>query len=244
MTTREIVYYILDLVKQLSDDAYYTEEHIVFSLKKHRALLLEQKALKDLLIGQQESNYQTVCLELEQFDPYDGEACGDNTYLRSTEQIPDELSMSMSKLFPVNYYKSAQFIPVSKNRMRFVGNNKWMKNFIYYSIDPDKYLYLKSNNSNFLELQKVKYSAVFDDFEKAAKLDCDDCDCNDCDILDKEFPLAAEMVPFAIESVLKELLGAAYRPKDDTNDAADDLADLATFVRRNMKSSLAKQMTE
>jgi len=47
-----------------------------------------------------------------------------------------------------------------------------------------------------------------------------------------------------VELVVKELLGVNYRPKDNQNNAADDLADIASFVRRNIKSQLAKQMTE
>jgi len=39
-----------------------------------------------------------------------------------------------------------------------------------------------------------------------------------------------------IELIVRELLGVNYRPKDSTNNDVDDLADLAAFVRRNMKS--------
>jgi hypothetical protein len=46
-----------------------------------------------------------------------------------------------------------------------------------------------------------------------------------------------------IELIVKELLGVNYRPKDSANNAADDLADLAAFVRRNMKSEAARQIT-
>jgi len=39
-----------------------------------------------------------------------------------------------------------------------------------------------------------------------------------------------------LELIVKELLGVNYRPKDKTNNDIDDLADLASYVRRNMKS--------
>jgi hypothetical protein len=39
-----------------------------------------------------------------------------------------------------------------------------------------------------------------------------------------------------IELIVKELLGVNYRPDDTINNNMDDLADLAAFVRRNMKS--------
>jgi hypothetical protein len=45
-----------------------------------------------------------------------------------------------------------------------------------------------------------------------------------------------------IELVVKELVGAAWRPRDNENNAADDLASLASFIRQNTKSALQKQM--
>jgi len=61
--------------------------------------------------------------------------------------------------------------------------------------------------------------------------------------MDVEFPLEADLIPQMIELIVKELLGVNYRPKDDANNSSDDLADIAAFVRRNMKSDVAKQMT-
>ena len=42
MTYREIVYSILDLLKQSSDDSFYTEEHVLFLVSKMRATILKQ----------------------------------------------------------------------------------------------------------------------------------------------------------------------------------------------------------
>ena len=61
--------------------------------------------------------------------------------------------------------------------------------------------------------------------------------------MDMEFPLEASLLPQMIELIVKELLGVNYRPKDDVNNSTDDLADIAAFVRRNVKSDMAKQMT-
>ena len=63
-----------------------------------------------------------------------------------------------------------------------------------------------------------------------------------CDVLDREFPIEDALIPPMIERVVKELLGAEYRPKDESNDANDALASLATFIRNNTKSSLAKAL--
>jgi len=54
--------------------------------------------------------------------------------------------------------------------------------------------------------------------------------------LDATFPLDAALIPQMIELLVKELSGMNYRPKDSYNSSSDDLADIANFVRRNMKS--------
>lgn len=41
MTYREAIYAILDLLKQSSDDSYYTEEHALFLVSKMRAAILK-----------------------------------------------------------------------------------------------------------------------------------------------------------------------------------------------------------
>lgn len=42
MTYREIVYSILDLLKQSSDDSFYTEEHVLFLVSRMRSAILKQ----------------------------------------------------------------------------------------------------------------------------------------------------------------------------------------------------------
>ena len=68
-------------------------------------------------------------------------------------------------------------------------------------------------------------SAVFEDFDSAAELLCDqDGEDVSCDVLDAEFPIREYLVPSLIELVVKELTGAVYKPIDHRNSASDDLA--------------------
>ena len=129
--------------------------------------------------------------------------------------------------------------------MRYVGHNKYLQNIIYCSIF-DGYLYMTSANPQFRYLDKIKFTGIFKDSEKAAELACDKEEGGDksCDILDSEFPLEEGLLPQCIELIVRELLGAQYRPKDNENNATDDLADLAYFINRNTKSELQKQMTQ
>ena len=70
-------------------------------------------------------------------------------------------------------------------------------------------------------------TAVFEDFDKAADLLCDDVGTpSSCDPLDMEFPIRDYLVPMLIELVVKELSGVKYQPADKANDANDGLSDV------------------
>lgn len=235
-TYRELVSLVLDEVKINSDDSFITQEHAIFLLKKYRAYVLKQWEEKhNEQIDQ--SNAQVLCLELEQSNIFDGMPC-EGVLLKSTEKIPSVLTNSGAELYIENFfYTYIEFVP--KERLRYVGHNKWLQNIIYASISPDNYLYLKSSNPQFIYLENAQLTAVFEDSEEAAELECEE---GLCDILDWRFPLQEDLQPTVVQYCVKELLGVAYRPKDNFNNASDDLSEIATYLRNNMKSKFQKQM--
>lgn len=240
MTWRELIYMINDELKLDSDDSSFNEEHIAFLAGKYRAFLLKQK-YSDLKKTISDSNYQTISLELQHTPAISitqGEAC-EGSYLRSTIKVPSTLGIGNSRVFPMDYFQG-EITYISKDRMRYVGHNKYMKNIIYCAKGPDDYLYFKSSNPQHLYLERVRFSAIFSDAREVSEFN----NQGSCDIYDTEFPIEEALVPPLIELVVKELLGAAYRPKDDVNNASDDLANLAAFIQRNTKSALSKQLTE
>ena len=65
MTTyREIIYMCLDLLKGMSDDFTYTEEHIAYLLDKYRAFLLKQKYMNEYKKPMSNSNYQNIQIKI------------------------------------------------------------------------------------------------------------------------------------------------------------------------------------
>ena len=71
-------------------------------------------------------------------------------------------------------------------------------------------------------------SAIFEDFDEAAGLLCDqDGNPNACDVFESEFPIREYLVPQLIELVVKELSTGVYRPEDGRNDANDNLPRIA-----------------
>ena len=242
MTYREVTYLILDLLKQSSDDSYYTQEHILFLVSKIRSAILKQ-TYSNIKKEIPESNYQTICLDLKEVPAIAGEPCEGGTYLRSEQKIPTTLPIGNTQIYPVDYYQG-EITFVSRERMRYVGYNKWLQNIIYASLGPDSHLYFKSSNPQYLYLKKAKMTGIFEDTDKAAELECPSEEGEVCDIMDKKFPLEEGLVASVIELTVKYLNGAAYKPEDSTNNAADDLSDIMTFIRRNMKSNLQKQIEE
>lgn len=221
-TFRELVYMVLDEVKLASDDAYFTEDHVIYLISKYRAFILKQR-YSDIKKVIPESNYQTICLDLEEVESIAGECCCELPYLRSKDKIPFLMKLGITKVYPIDYYKG-EITYISRDRMKYVCNNKYLKNIIYTSIGPDNYLYFKSCNPQFLYLQRVKVTGIFENPEKVSELECS----NDkkCDLLDREFPLEEGLIPPVIELVVKELIGATYRPEDKQNNADDNLSEV------------------
>lgn len=238
MTFKELVYMVLDEIKGISDDFTFTEDHVIFLLNKYRAFLLKQR-YSDIKRQIPESNYQTICLDLENINLNE---CfyKDNTYVRSVQKIPFLMTIGNPKVTSDNYY-IGEFNLITKERMRYTGYNKHLRNIIYCSIGPDAHLYFKSSNTLYQHLEKVRFTGIFQDAAEASELNCETNKSN-CDILNREFPMEYALVPNLIELVVKELLGAAYRPNDNTNNANDDLADMMSYIRNNMKKDSIKEL--
>ena len=159
--------------------------------------------------------------------------------MRSTKKIPEAMNVGQSRVHSGDYF-NGEVTYISRDRRRYVGHNKWLQNIIYATKGPDGYLYLKSSNPQLYYLEKIKFTGVFSDAEEASGLECEQPES--CDILDKEFPIEDALIPPLTELVVKELSGAIYKPEDSENNATDDLANLANFLARNVKSNLQKQI--
>ena len=226
-TYKELVYMCLDELKLYSDDALYTEEHIMFLLGKYRTFLIKQR-YSDVKKQIPESNYQTICLDLIKVPAISGEPCEGGSYLRSKEKIPFLMKIGNPRVYPIDYYQG-EITYVSRDRMRYVGYNKYLQNIIYASLGPDNYLYFKSFNPQFLYLEKVRMTGIFEDTLAASELQCPDKNGNIvCDVLDREFPIENALIPPLIQLVVEELTKAEYKPEDKENNSDDDLSNVTT----------------
>lgn len=229
-TYRELVYLVLDELKLTSDDALFNEEHVMFLLGKYRGLLLKQQ-YKDIKKEIPESNYQTLCLDLIQVPAITGEPCEGGTYLRSKEKIPFLMPVATPRVYPEDYYQG-DITYVSRERMKYVGYNRWLPNIIYASIGPDNYLYFKSFNPQYLYLEKARLTGIFEEPEKAAELECNR-DESTCDPMDMKFPLEESLIPQVVELVVRELSRPEYLPEDKQNNADDGLSEVTSQSKKN-----------
>ena len=216
---------VLDELKVSSDDSTYTEDHIVFLAGRYRTFLLKQRYYSDLKKQIPESNYQTLCLSLEQAEAIEGLPCEGGYYLRTTKPIPNLMPFGITRIYPSGSYYKGNIEFVTKDRFKFTGHNKWLQNIIYATLDPDGRIYLTSENPQFLYLQKATLTGIFEDAEKASELECDkDGETKECDILERDFPLEDALIAPLIELITHELSPSVAAPEDKENNANDNLS--------------------
>ena len=228
---REVAYMISDELHIVSDDSFITENHVIFLMDRYRSFLLK-KNYSDIRKSIPESNYQTICLNLETVNGIKDDECS-GLYLKSIETIPNILGIESPRVSSIDFL-DGEITYISRERMKFVGHNKFLKNIIYCCIGPKGKLYMKSSNPQAYYLDKVELSGIFEDSSAASELSCNTAEggSESCDILDRRFPLEEALIPVMIELIVKELSGTIYRPSDDVNNANDDLANRTSKTNR------------
>lgn len=225
---------VLDELKVISDDSHFQEEHVMFLLDKYRGFLLKQR-YSDIKKEIPESNFQTICLDLEKVPAYeDSDICGGRGYLRSIQEVPEMMTISNPKVSTQDYFQG-NITYTNRERFKYVGSNKYLQNTIYSTIGPNEHLYLKSNNPQSYYIDKVKLTGIFEDSSKAAELACDQDGEDNCDVMDRKFPLEEALVIPLIQLAVRDLSAANYNAEDSTNNANDELGELARYLAQNLK---------
>ena len=246
MTTyKEAIYMCLDLLKGMSDDFTYTEEHIAYLLDKFRALLLKQRYGNNRKNEIPYSNYQTVSinLKLSTFE-------GNNYYVCKPIDgtiIPYTLQIGIPRIsVATDSYGDLNLEYVSRERLPYVGNNRYLQNIWYCALDEQNRLLLKTSSIRMFEEDTKDNTLIFRItalFENPRELPNEiTFNRNTQEDLDRNIPIEEGLITTLIELVVKELANSMYTPEDDQNNAKDDKSDMQSFVARNMKSDFAKQL--
>lgn len=224
---KEIVSMVLDELKITSDDSVINEGHVIFLAGRYRSFLLKQRYYSDLKKRIPESNYQTLCLDLEQTEAVEGLPCEGGYYLRTTKPVPELLPFGTIRVYSSGSYYKGDMEFISRDRFRYVGGNKWTGNIIYATLDPSGRIYLTSGNPQFLYLCKIQLTGIFENAEEASELECDSSEEENCDILDRDFPMEDALIAPLIELITKELSPSLAAPEDKENNADDNLSQKA-----------------
>ena len=231
MTTyREAIYMCLDLLKGMSDDFTYTEDHVAYLLDKFRALLLKQRYGNDPKKHVPYSNYQNIKVTFNDTKQY-------KKIIKSDNAIPNMLQLGIPRITIENeYYYNYKFELTSRERLPFTGNNKFTSMINYCAINEDNHVLYATKENQWSKEGKVNpnsftITAIFENPREVESMD-----------LDSNIPLEETLITTLIELVVKELASSVYRPNDDINDNRDDNAALAAFIEKNVKSALAKQL--
>lgn len=245
-TYREVIYMVLDFLKLSSDDAYYTEDHVKSLLTNYRAYVLQSRYGDNRRHADDtpaESNYQTIELNLQQVSKIEG-LSSSGRYLRSIEELPVVLKYASKQLWAGDMF-SDSIIFTMPTRFKYAGTGHLGKLFSYATIGKDHHLYIKSGNPQVFYLEQASFKCIFEDPEKVYELQVAQAEAKGEDIpefLDQPFPLEDNLLALCMQYVVKELNGGIYKPKDSENNAADDLSELANFIRSYTKSPLQKQI--
>lgn len=225
MTWRELIYMIIDVTKQISDDSQFNEDHIIFLCGKYRNYILNSQYLTNKKTIS-DSNYQTVLIPLQ---PITNDICMDNsTILRSVDKVSNVMTIGSKNIYPTDIvYNRSKIVFVDEGRFPYVGN-KFSNNIIYATIGADNYLYLKSNNVNFIYLQSVTMRALFEDIEQMSLMDSEACGC---DLMDIKFPLEDAWVNSLINLVVNDLIRGINMLRDTENNSFSDTDQLAQAIQ-------------
>lgn len=241
MTYNQLIYYILDALKLSGKSSYYNEDHIIFLMDKYRSFLLKQK-YSDVKKPIPESNFQSICLELTPAE-IGGQPCDNTTYLKSAVPVPTLSSVS-TPFISTSVIPNVRVVYVSRNRLAHVGHNKFLKNIIYCAIGSDNHLYLRSFNSQLSYLENIQLTGIFQDSSKALAMSCNEGTGDACaDPQEAVYPLEDALIPNLIQLIMQDLLGASWRPKDNSNNDKDDLADIMGAAQRLMNKQYMNNLT-
>jgi hypothetical protein len=239
-TFREVAYAIQDFSKTIVDDSIIDIDHIIFLMSKYRNYIINSNmssGKKEL----SEANYQTIKIYLEPSKPVG--FCDEELMLVSTGCIPHFMTVGHKSVYPPAGFIYGKFNWVNSAKFKYTGHNKFLRNEIYVTIGPDHKLYVKSSGNNFLDLEYIYLNGIFLESAEAAKMeeDCEGC-YDECNLLDKHFPLDDSYLPTLMQVVTREIIGAAWNPQDDSNNATDDLSSFAQVLARYTNNKFKREI--
>jgi hypothetical protein len=227
ITLNKLVYDIMELLRNnnITDDIDIDERHVIYHINTQRALWIRNELNKSGRTIDHNIVQDLGCVKVTEADPAD--CCETDLdgciVLRTEKQIPNTIELhnttSITRVGPVDKTDiSFSFVPYE--RSIYSGNSKYSKKQVY-SYLLNNYIYLKAKDSKDLMLDFVNIRGIFEDpTEVNSFLDCDN---KPCFTNDSKYPINSWMIPYIKEQVLAQFGAAVSMPKDDSNNASENL---------------------
>lgn len=222
-TYGQMIYMVRDLLKISSDDSYITSQHILFMLEKFRAYVLKSK-YEDDDSEMPDTNKSSLTVELELVE--DNLGYSGIPILRSKQPIPSDTIFDFISVRTNRLIGNPNIVFVPFSRFAYTGNNKYLRNIIYWTIDNDNYILVKSCNPRFEYLTEFNIEGVFESPMSIAEADCA-CKGLEVNYDDVDFCLEDALSELVLDYVVKSFQNSIYKPEDDLNNTKDDLSGLA-----------------
>lgn len=226
MTLNELVFDVLETVRgnHIIDDVEIDERQVKALWNQQRALWLRQEYNKPGRLIDENVVQDLGCLELEVADPADCcEVETGCTVLRTKNVIPKTIEFhdgtGITRVGPVNKVKYP-FSFVTYDQAIYAGNGKYNKTAIFAYLLNGR-IYLKTSTAIAILMEHINVRGVFENPKDASQFVT--CDNKPCYSDDDQYPINAWMIPFMKERVIQQLLMGLQIPKDDSNDANENL---------------------
>lgn len=214
MTYRQIVFMILDLLRQTSKDSNFEIDHIIKEVNDVRNLLLKQR-YSDIRKEISDVNFQEITIYLTDVSSLNKKYI----MLKSSKVVPDILNIAST---PTKSLDSINFSFISNYRFVYTGYNEWLSSIIYGTVLSDKYFYIKSMNPQVKHMTSIRIMSIFENPIDVYYYNDPDLIANGIDVLDMIFPLEGAYIPELQDIVLKRLAPSLGFPKDTINNNNED----------------------
>lgn len=215
MTFNEVIYDIREALKLQSADSDVTDRQIAFLIRNARSLIVRQFIAnnpgenRDMLS-------QSVYMDLELVDQsvFPGITTG-FTLLATTEALPNVIGEQMYKDIEV---RTAERLGREVEMLQKQRAAEYMyapAGFIYGWREDDGKLYLVSKDRQFMLLEQIIVTAIFEDPEAALRF-------NEADASLERYPITGSIWMAVREMVLQQLGNQLNIPFDVLNNAKED----------------------
>jgi len=226
MTGTEIIYAIREKLKSYTDDSRYSDSYLMFLINTKRAFYIRRE-YNQLQRTFDSEVLQSVCMQLEEVDASVCPECKELTtnecvVIRTVKKFPKTIELhsrsSMVKISSVGVFDK-NFNIVSLAKIPYAGESKYEAKYIFATLHPNGYIYLKSTEDSFRSLEYINVIGLFENPDSVSEYDCGGSPCYDFD--SDGYPIGSWMVDFVIEDIVKQLANLKALPEDLSNDAKD-----------------------